>query len=85
MTTLKLSLPEFIQAFIDEQVAKGIYSSANEYILHLIYQDQEQAAQVQIESLLLEGIDSGEPMEVTDEWWEEKQTALVEQLRHPQG
>lgn len=76
MTTLNISLPESMQAFIDEQVAKGGYSTASEYIHHLIQQDQKQAAQMKLEAMLLEGLDSGEPIEVTDKWWKKKELRL---------
>ncbi len=74
MTTLNISLPETIQSFVEQQVAKGDYSNASEYILHLILQEQAKAARV--EALLLEGLDSGEPIEVTNGWWEQKRTQL---------
>ena len=82
MTTLNISLPESIQAFIEQQVAKGDYRTVNEYILHLIRQEQAKIARV--ESLLLDGLDSGEPMEVTDEWWEKKRAQLVQGLQDTQ-
>lgn len=72
-------------AFIDEQVAKGGYSNVSEYIRHLIRQDQKQAAQMKLEAMLLEGLDSGEPIEVTDEWWENKRSELVERFRKKNG
>lgn len=67
MTTLNISLPESMRAFIDEQIAKGDYSTASEYIRDLIRQDQKQATQMKLEAILLEGLDSGESIEVTDE------------------
>lgn len=85
MTTLNISLPESMRAFIDEQIAKGGYSTASEYIHHLIWQEQKQAAQIKLEAMLLEGLDSGEPIEVTDEWWENKRAELVERLRKKNG
>ena len=85
MTTLNISLPESMRSFIDEQIAKGGYSTASEYIRHLIRQDQKQAAQMKFEAMLLEGLDSGEPIEVTDEWWENKRTELLERLRKKNG
>lgn len=85
MTTLNISLPESMRAFIDEQIAKGGYSTASEYIRNLIRQDQKQAAQMKLEAILLEGLDSGEPIEVTDEWWENKRTELLERLRNKNG
>lgn len=83
MTTLNISLPDSMRAFIDEQIAKEGFSTASEYIRHLIRQDQKRAAQAKLETMLLEGLDSGEAIEVTDEWWEQKRAALVQRLRQP--
>lgn len=85
MTTLNISLPESMRAFINEQVAKGGYSTASEYISHLIRQDQKRAEQMKFEVMLLEGLDSGEPIEVTDEWWKNKRTEVVERLSKNNG
>jgi antitoxin ParD1/3/4 len=82
MTTLNISLPETLQSFVEQQVAKGGYSNVSEYILHLILQEQAKAARV--EALLLEGLDSGEPIEVTDDWWEQKRTQLMQGLQQTQ-
>jgi antitoxin ParD1/3/4 len=81
MTTLNISLPESMRDFISEQVAKGGYSTASEYIRHLIRQEIERVTKTQLETLLLEGLDSGESIEITDEWWEQKRTELVEKVR----
>ncbi|NJL51898.1 MAG: type II toxin-antitoxin system ParD family antitoxin [Hydrococcus sp. SU_1_0] len=72
MTTLNISLPDSMRTFIDEQIAQGGYSTASEYIRDLIRQAQKQAAQEKLDNLLIEGLASGEPIEVTDEWWQEK-------------
>jgi len=82
MTTLNISLPESMRNFISEQVAKGGYSTTSEYIRHLIRQELERVAKTQLETLLLEGLDSGESIEITDEWWEQKRTELVEKVRN---
>ena len=66
-----------MRAFIDEQIAQGGYSTASEYIRALIRQAQKQAAQEKLDSLLLEGLESGESIEVTDEWWQAKQERLI--------
>lgn len=78
MTTLNLSLPASIESFLEQQVSQGGYETVNEYILDLI--TQEQARVKRIEDLLLEGLDSGEPIEVTDQWWEEKREFLQQKL-----
>ncbi len=81
MTTLNISLPDSMRAFVEEQIAKGGYSTASEYIRHLIRQEQEKQAQKRLEALLIEGLDSGDPIEITDEWWENKRTELAKRLR----
>lgn len=63
--------------FLNQQVAKGGYSTTSEYIRHLIRQDVERVEKARLEALLLEGLDSGEPVEITDEWWEEKRNQLL--------
>ncbi|MFM6456900.1 MAG: type II toxin-antitoxin system ParD family antitoxin [Planktothrix sp.] len=82
MTILNISLPELIQAFVAQQVDKGGYGTVNEYILDLLCQEKAKAEQ--IESLLLEGLDSGEPLEVTDDWWEHKRSSLIQQFQSEQ-
>lgn len=81
MTTFNISLPDDLQAFIDEEIAKGGYSTANEYISHLIFQARKQAEQKRLETLLLEGLESGKALEVNDDWWEEKRDRLIRKLR----
>jgi antitoxin ParD1/3/4 len=81
MTTINISVPDSIQDFIDEQVARGGYGSTDEYIHQLINKEVERINQERVEALLLEGLDSGEPIEITDDWWEQKQIQLIERLR----
>jgi antitoxin ParD1/3/4 len=80
MTILNISLPESIETFINEQIAKGGYNDANEYILHLLRQEQEHSQAAHVEALLLEGLESGKPIEVTENWWERKRATLIRQL-----
>ena len=82
MTTVNISLPETIQSFVEQQVTKRGYSNVSEYILDLILQEQAKAARV--EALLLEGLDSGELIEITDDWWEQKRTQLMQGFQQTQ-
>jgi antitoxin ParD1/3/4 len=82
MTTLNISLPDSMRTFIESKVAQGGYSTASEYIRQLIREDQRRAAQERLESLLLEGLDSGTPVEATEEWWKRKWASLQERLSH---
>jgi len=75
---LNISVPDQVQTFVEEQAIAAGFGSASEYIYHLIVRDQERIAQQErIASLLLEGLDSGEPVAATDEWWEQKRTQLM--------
>ena len=40
----------------------------------------EFSSQKRLEALLLEGLDSGKPIEATEEWWRQKEAALLEKL-----
>lgn len=84
MTTINISLPESMREFVDRQVESGGYSTASEYIRHLIRIDREKSEKKQIEKLLLEGLSSGEPVEITDEWWSQKRTELMEKFNQSQ-
>lgn len=80
MDKLDISLPDQIQAFINEQITVGGYNNASEYIQHLKKQEQERIAKKPVEMLLVEGIESGEPIETTPEWWEQKRSGLINGL-----
>ena len=59
MSTLNISLPEAMKAFVETQVASGQYGSASDYIRDLIRSDQRRRAEQELESKLLEALDSG--------------------------
>ncbi|MFN9649534.1 MAG: type II toxin-antitoxin system ParD family antitoxin [Pseudanabaena sp.] len=81
MTTVNISVPDSMKTFIDEQVSKGGYSTTSEYIRQLLRQEAERLAQARLETLLLEGLDSGESLEINDDWWQQKRIQLLERLR----
>ena len=80
MNNINISLPESMKAFVEEQVAQGGYGSVSEYLQELITQDQKRKMQEHIEELLIAGLESGETIEVNDEWWQQKRTHLINQL-----
>jgi len=82
MATLNISLPEGMKVFVEEQVQKGeLYTSASDYVRALIREDQKRKAEEKLEALLLEGLDSGEPIEVNAAWWKKKKDELLERHR----
>jgi antitoxin ParD1/3/4 len=52
MTTMNISLPESLKAFVDEQVADRGYGTSSEYLRDLIRADQDRQ---RLRKLLLDG------------------------------
>lgn len=69
MQTMNISLPEQLKEFVDGQVGSGRYSSVSEYVRDLIREDEKRKAEEKLEALLLEGLQSGEPTEMTRQDW----------------
>ena len=78
MDTMNIALPESMKSFVQACVSEGGYSSASEYVRELIRADQKRKAEARIDALLLAGLDSGTPILVTPEYWEEKKQQLAE-------
>jgi antitoxin ParD1/3/4 len=81
MTTMNVSLPDEMKAFVEEQVQRGGYSTASEYLRELIRDAQKQAAKERLETLLLEGLDSGPGIPVTPEFWERAHRELERRIQ----
>ncbi|WP_427789767.1 type II toxin-antitoxin system ParD family antitoxin [Brevundimonas diminuta] len=56
MSTMNISLPDPMKAFVDEQVAERGYGSSSEYVRDLIRKDGDRQ---KLRSLLLAGAESG--------------------------
>jgi antitoxin ParD1/3/4 len=78
MTSLNISLPQALKDYLESQVKEGGYSTPSEYIRTLVREDQKRRAEQTLEALLLEGINSGKPIEITSEYWEEKRRQLIQ-------
>lgn len=77
MATMNISLPEALREFVDARLREGGYGTASEYVRELIRNDQKRHAGERLEALLLDGLDSGEPIEITDEFWRKKRKELT--------
>lgn len=62
MSTMNISLPEELKAFVDEQVAARAYGSASEYVRELLRRERDRE---HLRALLVEGLESG-PGRVAD-------------------
>ena len=68
---MTISLPEPVKEFVDQQVSSGAYPSPEAYICSLVEADLKQKAQERLESLIIEGLDSGPAIDMTAQDWED--------------
>jgi antitoxin ParD1/3/4 len=85
METMNIALPESMKIFVQARVAEDGYSSVSEYVRDLIRADQKRRHEERIDALLLEGLQSGEAIEVTQEYWDEKKRKLAVRVAQAQG
>ena len=68
MSTMNISLPETLKAFVDEQVKERGYGTSSEYVRELIRKDQER---LHLRELLLIGAASAPTTPVDDAYFED--------------
>ena len=69
MTTMNISLPEEMKAFVETQMAHDGFASASEYLRALIREEQRRQAKRELEAKLLAGLE-GPVVEMTRADWE---------------
>ncbi|HVC92713.1 MAG TPA: type II toxin-antitoxin system ParD family antitoxin [Pirellulales bacterium] len=70
MTSLNVSMPEPMKAFVESQVADGGYSTASEYIRSLIREAQQSQSDKVLEGWLMMGLNRSDFGTITDDEWE---------------
>lgn len=65
MQTMNISLPDPMNRYVEEQVNKGSYSSASEYVRELVRADQKRRDKDALELQLIESLNSGESVKIT--------------------
>jgi antitoxin ParD1/3/4 len=83
-STMTISLPDEMKSFVEEQAKAGSFSSASEFVRQLLRQEQKRAEQQKLEAMLLEGLDSGKPIRVTEAYLDDLQRRLQKRL-HARG
>ena len=81
MSTIGVDLPAELLDFVELQVRRGEFASASEYIIALVNAARQQRSE--IETALLEGLESGPPEEWTSQDWADIKQRVIE--RHPEG
>jgi antitoxin ParD1/3/4 len=69
MTTVTISLPDSLMQFVDAQVTNKGYGGVSEYIRSLVCEAQAREQDARLEALLLEGLASGDPIPVDENFW----------------
>ena len=69
MTTVTISLPESLKAFIDRQMATKGYGNVSEYFRSLLRDAQKEEEETRLETLLLEGLAGSADIPLTEEFW----------------
>ena len=78
MTSLHVSLPEDISAFVTAQMAQDGYTSADLCVSNLLREAQRNGAKQKLDALLLEGLDS--PLMPHDIDWKNIEREALEGL-----
>jgi antitoxin ParD1/3/4 len=71
---MSFALPEELRAYVDDRVASGDYGNTSEYLRELIRRDRQEQAVNRLRTLVVEGLESGLPVALTED--------RVKQLRH---
>jgi antitoxin ParD1/3/4 len=82
--TLNVTLPEALEAYVNERVAEAGYGSPGDYVRNLIREDQERRTRGNLDRLLLEGLDS-ELDVVTPEYLTELRREAKERVARRSG
>ena len=80
MTTVTISLPDSLKAFIDSQLATKGYGNVSEYIRSLLRDAQVKQEDARLEALLLEGL-ATKSLPLHRDFWkrlEDKTEAIID-------
>jgi len=89
MVTVTISLPDSLKDFVEEQVATKGYGNVSEYFRTLLREAQAREADAKLESLLLEGLKSGDAVPADKRFWKDLRAQaaklMTEQPPHKRG
>ncbi len=80
MTTMNISLPDEMKAFVESRLTQDGYASASEYLRALIREDQRRKAKQELEAKFREALESGPSTPMTREDWVAVRRTAVEGL-----
>jgi antitoxin ParD1/3/4 len=80
---LTLSLPDSLRSWVEEQATLEGYANVTEFVEQILRKEQHERRRKwrdEVEQKLLAALDSGEPVEVTPEFWESRRQELKKRL-----
>lgn len=81
---ISISLPASLNAFVQREVASGCYSSASQYLEHLVREARKNARR-SVDRLLAEGIASGKSSVMTQSDWDDIRREVKERSARRNG
>jgi antitoxin ParD1/3/4 len=82
MTTVTISLPNSLKDFIEHEVQTKGYGNLSEYVRGLLREAQKKEADSRLETLLLEGLASGDGTPLTREFWRGLRAEAAQVMAH---
>jgi len=79
MSSVNISLSDSLRVFVERRTEEQGYGTVSDYFRDLVLKDQKRQGEARLETLLVEGLNSGDPIEVTPEYIGTKLQRLVEQ------
>lgn len=83
MSSVNISLPDSLRVFAERRTEEQGYGTISDYLRELILNDQKRESEARLESMLLDGLNSGDSIEATPEYIGAKLQRLVEQHANP--
>jgi len=89
MESLVISIPEDLKQYVEGHVQDQGYPTVSEYVVELLQADKSTREhleafvgqnQERLKPLILEGLNSGEPIPLTPEFWEERKRSLLSRV-----
>ena len=90
MSTMNISLPDEMKNWVEDEVQQGGFASASEFFRQLVRDAKARKEnldrQARLETLLIAGVESGEPEKVDPQWWSSLRSEMEAELsRRNQG
>lgn len=80
MATITISLPDTLKAFVEGQIEAKGYGNVSEYFRSLLRDAQEKEKEARLETLLLEGLASGDGRPADAAFWSDLRAEALERL-----